>query len=58
MPPTDGAEKSKRRENVPLEEYKETCPHCGGRGLVVCPDCGGTGDPQLVPVGCWPVHSV
>jgi DnaJ-class molecular chaperone len=44
MPATDGAERSKRRENVPLEEYKETCPRCGGRGLVVCPECQGTGE--------------
>jgi DnaJ-class molecular chaperone len=42
--PMDGAERSKRRENVPLDEYKETCPRCGGRGLVVCPECGGTGE--------------
>jgi DnaJ-class molecular chaperone len=43
MPP-DGAEGSKRREIVSLEEYKETCPRCGGRGLVVCPECQGTGE--------------
>jgi DnaJ-class molecular chaperone len=44
MPPTDVAEGSKRRENVPLDEYKEVCPRCGGRGLVVCSECGGTGE--------------
>lgn len=43
MPP-DGDEKSKRREIVFLDEYNETCPRCGGRGLVVCPECGGTGE--------------
>jgi DnaJ-class molecular chaperone len=44
MLPADGAERSNRRENVPLDEYKEICPRCGGRCLVVCPDCGGTGE--------------
>ena len=44
MLPTDGAKRSKRRENVPLDEYKEICPRCGGRGLVVCLECGGTGE--------------
>ena len=44
MLPTDGAERGKRRDGVPLDEYKETCPRCGGRGLVVCSECGGTGE--------------
>ena len=42
--PTDGAERGKRRDSVPLDKYKETCPRCGLKGLVVCPECGGTGE--------------
>jgi DnaJ-class molecular chaperone len=44
MQPPDRAEGSKRKENVPLEEYRETCPRCGGKGLVVCSHCQGTGE--------------
>lgn len=44
MPPADGAQTSERMEYVSLDEYKEVCPRCGGRGLVVCPQCGGTGE--------------
>jgi DnaJ-class molecular chaperone len=40
----DETEGSKRKENVPLEEYKAICPRCGGKGLVVCSECQGTGE--------------